>query len=87
MQQQRAFFYCYFVLLSNGSKLTKGVADVVVARTKNCLIRAIEEAKELVLRGIKVAADHFDLAAYAKSGLEFRFPSSDGFDWFDVCVH
>ena len=64
MQQQRAFFYSV-LLLSNASELTKGVADVVVARTENSLVSAIEEAKELILRRIEMTIDHLE-ASYGK---------------------
>ena len=86
MQQQRAFFYSV-LLLSNASELTKGVADVVVARTENSLVSAIEEAKELILRRIEMTVNHLDLLRDRKTGVELSFASCDAFDWFNVCVH
>jgi hypothetical protein len=60
-------FFEVISLLSYGSKLTEGVTDVVVARTKNSLICAIKEAEELILRRIEMTGDHLDLARDRKA--------------------
>ena len=86
MQQQRAFFYCVG-LLSNWSKLTEAVADVVITRTENRFVCAIKKSQKLVFGGVKVTVNHLDLIVNAKTGLELSFTAGDLFDWFNVCVH
>jgi hypothetical protein len=63
----KGLFFEVVFLLSYRSKLTEGVADGVVARTKNCLISAIKEAKELVLRRIEMTGDHPNLVRDRKA--------------------
>ena len=85
MQQQRALFLVLFFLVLDCCKLTKAVADVVKAFTKNNSVGAVNKANKLILRWIDVALDHFGLLGDGKSRRNAVL-TSDCFDLFNAGV-